>query len=221
MKDLKYIIKRVIIGTIIAILLMFFKSIVYAETNYTQSVDVNYSVTDNNVDVAVWNDSNHTQKAFANAGRGYLVGIFMTYKYSTNTSFEIPTVRSINARTDSGYSTCEVSSLAQDMNDNTQMKAAMYGFKCDLTMGANGLISLSFNLHPIANNAFTKELYRLTFNNNLEAQMVSYEQYIYQYMQDWLYPRINEIKNNTGHIDSELGWIYIAHKIPFELLNYY
>lgn len=181
---------------------------VKAETNYTQSLTLNYSETTNNGDRILYNDSNHTNKAFANVGRGYLVGIIASYRYTTNASFEIPTIYSINARTDSGYSTCEVSSLSNDMSDSTQMKANMYGFKCDLTMGVNGLISLSANFRPTPNNAWTVESYRLTFNNNLDAQQVSYTQYVYQYMQDWVYPRLQGIENNTGTTATETRWIY-------------
>ena len=208
MRNISYIIKRVIIGTLIALAVMFFKSYVFAETNYTQSLQVNYSENSTSGDRIIYNDPNHTNKAFANVGRGYLVGIIIAYRYGTSVSFELPTVYSINARTDSGYSTCEVSSLANDMNDSTQMKANMYGFKCDLVMGANGLISLSANFRPTVNNAFTVESYRLTFNNNLDAQQVSYTQYLYQYMQDWVYPRLNGIENNTGTTATELRWIY-------------
>lgn len=181
---------------------------VKAETNYNQSLNLNYSENTTSGDRVLYNDANHTQKPFANAGRGYLVGILVAYRYGTNTSFELPTLYSLNARTDSGYSTCEVSSLANDMNDSTQMKANMYGFKCDLTMGVNGLISLSANFRPTVNNAFTVESYRVTFNNNLDAQQVSYTQYIYSYMQDWVYPRLNGIQNNTLGTYQELQYIY-------------
>lgn len=181
---------------------------VKAETNYTQSLNLNYSENISSGDRILYNDPNHSQKPFANAGRGYLIGIIIAYRYGTSISFELPTLYSINARTDSGYSTCEVSSLANDMNDSTQMKANMYGFKCDLTMGGNGLISLSANFRPTVNNAFTVESYRVTFNNNLEAQQVSYTQYIYQYMQDWVYPRLQSIQNNTLGTYQELQYIY-------------
>ena len=158
---------------------------VKAETNYNQSITLSYSETTTNIDRILYNDPNHTNKVFSNAGRGYLVGIISSYRYGTGVSFEIPTIYSINARTDSGYSTCEVSSLSNDMSDSTQMKANLYGFKCDLTMGANGLISLSVNFKPQVNNAWTVESYRLTFNNNLQAQEVQYSQYLYDYMQNY------------------------------------
>ena len=181
---------------------------VKAETNYNQSITINYSENTTSADRIIWNDPNHTSKAFASAGRGYLIGMVIAYRYGTGVSFEIPTLYSINARTDSGYSTCEVSSLANDMNDNTQMKASLYGFKCDLTMGTNGLISLSMNFRPQVNNAFSVELSRLTFNNNLDAQSIQYEQFIYDYMQNFVYPRLNGIENNTNATKQELQWIY-------------
>lgn len=181
---------------------------VKAETNYNQTIEISYSQNTTSPDRVLYNDPDHTNKAFKNAGRGYLVGIISSYRYGTGVSFEMPTIYSINARTDSGYSTCEVSSLANDMNDSTQMKANMYGFKCDLTMGTNGLISLSVNFRPQVNNAWTVESYRLTFNNNLQAQEVQYSQYLYDYMQNFVYPRLTGIENNTNATSQELQWIY-------------
>lgn len=181
---------------------------VKAETNYNQTIEISYSQNTTTPDRILYNDPNHTNKAFINAGRGYLVGIIASYRYGTGVSFEIPTIYSINARTDSGYSTCEVSSLSNDMSDSTQMKANMYGFKCDLTMGANGLISLSVNFRPQVNNAWTVESYRLTFNNNLQSQEVQYSQYLYDYMQNFVYPRLTGIENNTNTTAQELQWIY-------------
>lgn len=229
-KDTRYIIKRVIIGVLIALTLSFISSCkVHALTNYTQSVDINYNVTENNNDRAFWNDSNHNYKVFSNAGRGTLVTIILAYRYSETTSFELPTIHSVNARTDSGYSTCNVTSLSNDTSaSTTNMKASMYGVSCDLTMGANGLISLSANFSPAVNNAFTVRVYRATFNNNLQAQEVAYEEYMYQYLQDWIYPRLNDIKNNTLSINQTdqaiynymVDWIYPrVNEIKQALLN--
>lgn len=229
-KDARYIIKRVIIGVLIALTLSFISSCkVHALTNYTQSVDINYNVTENNNDRAFWNDANHNYKVFSNAGRGTLVTIILAYRYSETTSFELPTIHSVNARTDSGYSTCNVTSLSNDTSaSTTNMKASMYGVSCDLIMGANGLISLSANFSPAVNNAFTVRVYRATFNNNLQAQEVAYEEYMYQYLQDWIYPRLNDIKNNTLSINQTdqaiynymVDWIYPrVNEIKQALLN--
>lgn len=200
-KDTRYIIRRVIIGVLISLILSFIYACdVKALTNYNQSVDINLNETNNNLNRVIFNDPNHTSKIFSNQGRGTLVTIILTDKYSETTSFQLPTLYSVNARTDNGYSTCEVSSLSNDTNASTQMKASMYGVKCDLTMGTNGLISLSANFEPQVNNSWNMRVYRITFNNNLQAQEVAYEEYMYQYLQDWIYPRLNDINSNTSNI---------------------
>lgn len=184
-------------------------TIVNAEENYTQSITINHNETSSNLDRVIYNDPNHTNKAFANHGRGYLITTLLMYKTSGTNQTAVPTIYSVNARTDQGYSTCEVDSVSNIDNQDNNAIGTLYGIKCDLEMTTNGLISLSVNFYDgSSGQSFNTKVGRLTFNNNLQAQNIQWIEYIYHYLQDWIYPKLNGIALNMQNIDNNTNWIY-------------
>lgn len=191
----------------IALLLTFIFAVVNvkAESSITSSYDVNYDQFITSLDRIIWNDPNHNTKLFANDGRGYLNTL--VFVYAGSSSQHLPTIRSVNARTDSGYSTCHVESFAENI---TSVSTQLYSINCDLNMSTNGLYSLSinFNNNSTSVSAFGVSVYRLTFSNNMAYQNSVYSSYIYDYLQNWVYPRLNGIETNTGATSQQLQWIY-------------
>lgn len=193
----------VLLGFIIYFILSCVK--VKADTNYTASVDINFNTSSTNLNQILWNDPNHTSKIFANQGRGDLN--FLLY-ISSGAVNNLPIVQNINARTDSGYSSCHIESFAE--NTLVSSSANLYSVNCDLIMGTNGLYSLSINLSTqgITTPTYSLSVYRLTFSNNEEAQYSAYNKYLYDYMTQYLYPILSDMDTDTDYNRQQLSWIY-------------
>lgn len=170
MKNVSYIIKRVIIGTLIAILIMFIKSFVYAET-LISSGSLRYFNESNAREQTIYSGSGY----WTNQGRGYLTFNIVIYRKSSNTSFMIPILRQVKATSNNKDFMCDIGSSELVYNESDDnFKGNIYTIVCDMEMGPTGLNSLVTLVDPEPTNAYwlvTSQL--MTFDTNLQIDIAS------------------------------------------------
>lgn len=169
-KETRYIIRRVIIGFLIAILIMFFKSVVFAETLISSGTLGYY---DNTTDRTrtIYQGSG----MWTNQGRGYLTFNIVIYTRHTNTSMMTPILRQVKATSGGKDFICELGSTNLDYQDDGETFVGnVYTVVCDMEMGSTGLNKLETLVDPAPTNAYWLVTSQLaTFDTNLEIDIAN------------------------------------------------
>lgn len=216
MKDLKYIIKRVIIGTLIALSIMFFKTVVFAQ-NSISSIQLNYT----NTGSAEWQAMyNSNDKNFANWGRGKLFFTTLVYKDSPNTTFDVPGVVGVYAYSGSNLFTCQTGSVNINEDGDDYIKGYMLNVVCDMNMAEKGITQIVIQFETNAQNTWTtKTSFYMTFATDLTLNNTQIIQEQEAYTRDVINNATNLInQTNSNLVTNILNAINTNHNAMYNLL---
>ena len=171
-RDIRYIIKRIIIGAGIAICMYFFRNYLFMNTyamtvsNYFQRGD-EYII--DNMTTYIMKSTNGNPFSVWAGTSGYVVGSFALHKVSgDNTSINVfPKQVYVNTNTNPASYVCEVGSA---MVGNSAFNGGTFTYKCPVNMGTAGITEVVFDFQNIQTN-WTAQ-YRLTVGSLLSYEIV-------------------------------------------------
>lgn len=170
MHTFKYIIKRILIGTGIALALMFIKGNLLYQVHAKDISSVNNPFTTSNINVVNNNTSTSdfdiSGGNWANWGLGTLRFNFSIIKVSGSATDPIVIPSGITANSGGSAYACNVSS---NSTNNSTWTGNSYTANCNMKMGSSGLTKITIYLTPNQQN--TTSTYRITI-----APVITYEQ---------------------------------------------
>lgn len=145
-RDFKYIIKRILIGTGIALLLMLIKGSFIYPVNALEISSISTGGSGRTITNATQReDYNITGNPWSNWGTGYLYFNFSVSKISGSSTDPIVIPRSVAAY--SGNSNFYVCNLGTVNTNNSTFVGATFSVKCPMKMGSSGLTKVSINFN--------------------------------------------------------------------------
>lgn len=184
-KDIKYIIKRIIIGTGIAIALMSIKGNFMLQGHALQAISswsmgAQTSVVDNTTNAVTW-VTNST--VFANQGDGELLFTFSIYKVSGSSTAPNVAPRFVRAHTSGDSYVCYIGSSTME---NSTFNGGTYSAICPMHLESGGLTSVVVALQDNQQNDLSQ--YRVVFNG------------LFTWKRDTEYTLLDAINNKLNNI---------------------
>lgn len=146
MKDFKYILKRVVIGVLIALVLSFirygsFGMVVKARTisSYSMGIHQDNNLLANNSGFTIFTNS----YPWANSGDGYLTFSFVLYKNGGGSTDANALIRNVNAKIGDASYACSIGTTTVG---NSTFNNGVYSATCPVYFDGNGLTGLTFGL---------------------------------------------------------------------------
>lgn len=160
MKSIKYILKRVIVGVLIALIMFLLKknifiSNVYAAVVSHQGTSINTTFTNVNADYAYTVSPN----AFSGNGAGTVNFSVAMYKVSGAATDPLVMIRAVNLHNPTGYFSCNVGSTSLT---NSTFGGTVYSISCPVDFTEGGITQVRFFF--MDNQQNSNSTYRFQFN---------------------------------------------------------
>lgn len=167
-RELKYIIRRIIVGVGIALILFLIKSNVFAMQVSNYGIGASETVIDNLNTTYVKNILGNPW-AIHSGTNGYIIGTFAIQKVDgTATSINVfPKQVYVNTNTDPTSYVCEVGSA---MTGNSTFNGGTFTYKCPVKMGTSGITALVFEFQSVQTNFNSS--YRLSIGSLMSYEIV-------------------------------------------------
>lgn len=139
-KETKYIIRRVIIGFLIAILVMFFKSFVFAETGI-QTTNLNFTGNTFNRNVRIYSNSDNI---FSNWGRSFIS--FNLMVQTTDPNATLYPIEQVSVFSSNNIYVCNIGNTNLNLSQGSAT-ILVYDVACDTNIGVNGIQAIDVTFY--------------------------------------------------------------------------
>ena len=173
-KDMRYIIKRVIIGVLICLILSFIRTCEVKANTSIQSIELNYDQTISTAVPQVTIYSRTSNYQLVDYGRGVLQFQVAFYKFDANgVSNWNQNLTGIYVRSGNNLYTCNVGTLSNESFGSENYKYNIYSALCNVNLGSTGLNEIVLELNNSTNGYTIKTSNFMSFIGDVDIDVLS------------------------------------------------